>query len=337
MLFSILIPVYNVEKYLAECVESVLSQNVNDIEIILCNDGSTDSSGKICDEYAEKYPDIIKVIHKENEGVLLARRTAIINSKGKWLIFIDSDDYMLPNVLSYIKKIIESDNDLDLILCKIIYGQKNLNDFSYTSQLPFSNGQIFENGSKYLLYNQFLNGGFLFSLSQKIVKKSIVDTYTNYCKWQKTCVAEDYLQSLPFIDNSKKSVFINKSLIYYRFNKKSVTKTVNVKSIFFSIRSYLAVYKESIKYINKWNMNNSQEIYSRQLKSIAIKIFSLLNILSYSDAISIINELNSNKYIKYSFVRCNKKILGRKSFILYYLLLKKKYRLLYFLFSRRRL
>ena len=69
MLFSVLIPLYNVEKYLAECVESVLSQNVNDIEIILCDDGSTDSSGKICDEYRDKYPNKIRVIaYREKNG-----------------------------------------------------------------------------------------------------------------------------------------------------------------------------------------------------------------------------------------------------------------------------
>ncbi len=93
-LISVIIPVYNVEKYLEECINSVLSQTYENYEIILVDDGSTDSSGKICDEYAEKY-EKITVIHKENGGPSETRNMGLRASKGEFVYFLDSDDYLV--------------------------------------------------------------------------------------------------------------------------------------------------------------------------------------------------------------------------------------------------
>lgn len=92
MIFSIIVPIYNVEKYLRCCVDSVLAENFADYEMILVDDGSPDGCGKICDEYAGKYPHI-KVIHQENGGLSDARNAGIRAAKGDYLIFLDSDDY----------------------------------------------------------------------------------------------------------------------------------------------------------------------------------------------------------------------------------------------------
>ena len=92
-LVSVIIPVYNVEKYLPKCLDSVINQTYKNLEIILVDDGSPDNSGKICDEYAEK-DSRIKVIHKENGGVSSARNVGIKQAKGQYLLFVDSDDYI---------------------------------------------------------------------------------------------------------------------------------------------------------------------------------------------------------------------------------------------------
>lgn len=97
-LISVVIPVYNVERYLAQCVDSLLQQTYTPYEIILVDDGSTDSSGKIADEYAEKCK-IIRVVHKENAGLGYARNTGIESAKGDWIIFLDSDDFFTPYLL----------------------------------------------------------------------------------------------------------------------------------------------------------------------------------------------------------------------------------------------
>lgn len=101
-MISIIIPVYNVEKYLAKCIDSVLSQTFTDWELILIDDGSIDQSGKICDEYASK-DNRIKVTHKKNEGVSKARNTGIALAKGEYICFIDSDDWIDPTYLQDFK------------------------------------------------------------------------------------------------------------------------------------------------------------------------------------------------------------------------------------------
>lgn len=98
MTFSIIIPVYNVEKYIRECLDSIVKQSFTDYEVILVDDGSTDSSGAICDEYAAKY-DSISVIHQENGGAASARNEGIKAAKGEWIWFVDSDDFISEDAL----------------------------------------------------------------------------------------------------------------------------------------------------------------------------------------------------------------------------------------------
>ena len=92
-LISVIVPVYNVEKYLEKCVESILSQTYQNLEILLIDDSSKDNSGKLCDDFAKK-DSRIRVIHKENGGLSDARNHGIDNSNGEWLTFIDSDDFI---------------------------------------------------------------------------------------------------------------------------------------------------------------------------------------------------------------------------------------------------
>lgn len=105
MLISIIIPIYNVEKYLIECIESILEQNENDIEIILVNDGSTDNSGKIAEDYARKVKNI-KFIHKKNGGLSSARNAGLEMASGEFVLFIDSDDSLFSQSISKIKALI---------------------------------------------------------------------------------------------------------------------------------------------------------------------------------------------------------------------------------------
>lgn len=97
MILSVVIPVYNVEKYLRQCVDSVLNQHLQDYEIILVDDGSKDNSGRICDDY-KKTHDNVDVIHKENGGLSSARNTGIKAASGRYIVFLDSDDWWNPDI-----------------------------------------------------------------------------------------------------------------------------------------------------------------------------------------------------------------------------------------------
>jgi len=108
--YTIIVPVYNVEKYLISCLESILCQDFQDFEVILIDDGSTDASGRICDDFSAR-DNRFSVIHKKNEGVSIARNVGIERAKGKWISFVDSDDTLFPNYLSSFDEI-EDKSDL---------------------------------------------------------------------------------------------------------------------------------------------------------------------------------------------------------------------------------
>lgn len=106
---SVIIPVYNVAKYLHCCIDSVLAQTFTDFELLLIDDGSKDNSGEICDEYARK-DNRVRVFHKENEGVSVARNIGIGHSSGTYLMFLDSDDWLESSCLDYCLKSMKDDN-----------------------------------------------------------------------------------------------------------------------------------------------------------------------------------------------------------------------------------
>lgn len=113
-LVSIIIPVYNVEKYLPKCIDSILNQTYQNIEIVLVNDGSNDSSRQICDEYAVIDSRIL-VIHKDNGGVSSARNRGLDIATGEWVLFVDADDILPNDALDYYAEVV-SKNDVDMVL-----------------------------------------------------------------------------------------------------------------------------------------------------------------------------------------------------------------------------
>lgn len=113
MKLSYIVPVYKVEKYLTQCIDSIFAQTMDDYEIILVDDGSPDNCPAICDEYKEKYPDIVKVIHKENGGLASARNAGLRIAKGEYIFFVDSDDYLeCDGILQIYNKAVESKADV---------------------------------------------------------------------------------------------------------------------------------------------------------------------------------------------------------------------------------
>lgn len=113
---SVIVPVYNVEKYLERCLESILEQTFVDYEIVLVEDGTEDNSGLICDRYAEKYS-CIRVIHQKNKGLALARKVGVENAVGKYILFVDSDDWIHKDMLKETYRIME-ENESEIVCCQ---------------------------------------------------------------------------------------------------------------------------------------------------------------------------------------------------------------------------
>ena len=121
-MISVIVPVYNVKFYLRRCVDSITSQDFTDLEIILVDDGSTDGSGELCYELAESDHRII-VIHKENRGLSSARNVALERTKGEYIFFVDSDDYIMPGILHKLYHSCTKYN-AELACCGYITGKK---------------------------------------------------------------------------------------------------------------------------------------------------------------------------------------------------------------------
>jgi glycosyltransferase involved in cell wall biosynthesis len=173
---SIIVPVYNTEKYLRPCLDSIKAQTFSDFEAVLVDDGSTDQSGAICDEYAEHDPRFI-VIHKQNEGVAKARITAFEQSKGDLITFIDSDDYVSPEYLERLSRPI-TDNDADMVSCNyydVDAGDKSVKETKNTLQGFFSDEKLEEFIANHYFYDSSCRGfGMTNFLCTKMVKRGYV-------------------------------------------------------------------------------------------------------------------------------------------------------------------
>ena len=175
--FSVIVPVYNIEKYISICVESILNQSFDGYELILVNDGSTDSSGSICDKYALSN-NKISVVHKENGGLSDARNKGMAKAKGEYIIFIDSDDYIETETLEkFNKKLSESDNpDVMITMMKEVYEDSETKYLD--SKMPI---EFILKGNKGDVVNWMFNHSkSLWPAPRYVVKRSVIEE-NNLC------------------------------------------------------------------------------------------------------------------------------------------------------------
>lgn len=277
--FSVIVPVFNVEAYLNQCIESVISQSFPHFELILVNDGSTDSSGDICNYYCKK-DKRIKVIHQSNQGHIMARMNGIKSAMGEFILFLDSDDYWDPHLLEIVNKNI-IDYNCDLILFKyrkVLDNGKQI----FVQETKFKSGEI----NKKLLFEELVSSSNLNNLCNKAIKRNLIDEIVGYEKFRHIKLGEDLLMSLPILYNAKKVIFIDKPLYYYRYVNTSITNTFKIQD-FFDITQ---VRIEVLKFMNKVGFNDNvylQKFYNYYINSFIIYLYNF--VINEKD---IINKLN---------------------------------------------
>lgn len=214
---SIVVPIYNVEKYLPACIESILDQAHKNLEIILVDDGSTDDSGKICDKYAKK-DSRIKVVHQKNRGQSAARNVGITKATGEYISFIDGDDEIKPE---FIEKLLSAyDADASLAVCGIHYKrlrQKNADDVYISKIRPRGKKESLKS---YILFLLAVDGRMYSSVNKlyraEIAKKLRFDEKINF--------AEDTKFVLDYIKHSTGEIkFILEPLYVYNFGTDNST------------------------------------------------------------------------------------------------------------------
>lgn len=274
MLFSICIPVYNTSKYLDECLQSVLCQTEKDYEIVLVNDGSTDNSGGICDRYAAQYPNI-RVVHKENEGLMMTRRLGFAEAQGDYLICLDSDDALNdPEALRKLRQLIDQQN-ADLVIYDYIYAADlhSKQPDRYIQLFDYPCGHLFYGESKEELYHKLLLGKFLTPIFIKAASRKLVDLNVDYSQWKDSLVnsqAEDLLQTLPILDAAQRVAYLNEPLYFYRWNPASISRNVRPDYYY----AYRTVYLRTDEYLERWGF--SAEDIHRIMQTRINMIFSVL-------------------------------------------------------------
>lgn len=219
--FSICIPVYNVEKYLYECIQSVLEQTYSNFEIILVNDGSTDMSGNICDDFAFR-DDRVHVYHKPNEGLLLTRRYSLKVATGDFIVFLDSDDSLDKNALQTFERYI--------VLYKpdcVVYGiKREKND---GSTIITTEDELIYLENRDSIYEKVLMNSAYNSLCRKVIKRELlINDLHDYNMFKRLNLGEDKLQSLEVYRTAKGILFITESFYNYRLNENSITKQISI-------------------------------------------------------------------------------------------------------------
>lgn len=227
---SIIIPVYKVEEYLADCLTSVLNQTFQDYEVILVDDGSPDSCPQLCDEWATK-DERIKVIHRENGGLSAARNSGVKAAKGDYLYFLDSDDELTPDALEVMYRLVDAHSRVDLVQGGFF--EKKVDAGKPT---PYNLPEYTEDAK--LIKNTLLTfDGDLIKAQSRLVRR---DFFIENELWFKEGIIHEDNHWTFFLAKSVKTMcFCNKRTYYHRMNPDSITHAINVKKEYNAFRIIL--------------------------------------------------------------------------------------------------
>lgn len=296
---SIIVPVYNVEQYLLRCVESLIRQSYKNLEIILVDDGSTDSSGKICDD-CKKNDNRVKVIHKKNGGLSDARNFGINNCTGDYICFVDSDDWIENEMVeTLITEIISTESDI--AICGR-YRAYNSGKRKVERYKKYPKENIFNNivGLQYLM--SFC--GYDMSVCDKMFKSSLFSKIR--FPYGSTC--EDSFTTYKIFSISKKICYVNKPLYNYYFRINSITHNSNVNE------TVIQAAQEQYKFILE-NYANIKNDASAFLVFAYISVFNeYIKRNKKCTKISLFKK-ESKKYLKYALKTDNISVIKKLQMI----------------------
>ena len=257
MLFSIIIPVYNVETYLDECLHSILSQATEfkgECEVLLIDDGSTDRSRKICDEYLEKYPEIIRVFHNTNHGLLWTRRFGFKQVQGDYIINCDSDDLLEDDALEKLNSVVKKYKYPDV-------GVYNHNSYDGKNKtIAFKD--IFTTGQdciveKKAVLKEYLSRHSIVSMCGKMIKRTCIDVNWDYTQFGRISTGEDTLQSIEFFSRAKTFVYLNQVVYNYRCGSGMTGKFD--ENYYFTFKR---IFEEIEKQKDNWNLADFDKLFA---------------------------------------------------------------------------
>lgn len=309
MKFSIIIPVYNVEEFLRQCIDSVIAQTYRNIEIILVNDGSPDNSKAICEEYVKQYS-FVKLINKENGGISDARNVGILNSTGEYIFFLDADDYWKDDFLGDLAEFIYKNNNPDYILYKYKYYNHKKKIFRENKIIVHRDELENKNGSSWINMLLANNKKFQWFPWMGLVKRAFI--LENNLFFEKGRDYGDVLWT-PLVFLRAQSInYFDREVYIYRIERVGQITSGFSREIF-----------EEMVYISKYWFDNlekaeiDRELKLRLLESLTIMYFVsiwFLDFLNPNEKKQLVTLLKENSHLlKYGkgIVRKSTKILCR--------------------------
>lgn len=228
---SVIVPVYNAEKYLRRCIDSILAQTFTDFELLLVDDGSNDTSGVICDEYRQK--DFrVKVFHKKNGGVSSARNKGLDESRGTLIVFVDSDDWIAGTHLSDLIKFSRND---------IVIGGKTLSG-SAVGVDSFNENTLVSKGNMGKVLSNVLSDNKLRVPWGKLYKRNIIETYKLRFN-QKMRIAEDTIFVQQYLSHCESACFIKSASYFYYIQRVAPKYKLNEDELSYSMEIAASTYK----------------------------------------------------------------------------------------------
>ena len=287
-LVSIIIPVYNVETYLVRCIESVRNQTYSNIEVLLIDDGSTDSSLTICEEYAKK-DDRIMVYHKENGGLSSARNYGIDKANGKWLFFLDSDDWISLNAISdLLTSAIEFNCQISIGCFLFCYSPKD-----FIEQATSKNIEVYT--SQEALYEMTSGLKFEFHACNKLFEKNLFDGI----RFPINKLYEDMFTIYKVVDNAQDVVYNSKAkYAYFQRSESIANSSFNIKQMdwYYALKEYQSFckknYPELKEVLNNYSIFTCISLINKLMNSDLKKYYQEYSLLR--------NEIK-NDYIQYLF------------------------------------
>ena len=272
-LLSVIIPIYNMEKHLKECLDSVFAQCTEECEVVMVNDGSSDRSGSICTEYIRKYQVKSKLINQENSGSLKSRENGIRESTGEYVLFLDADDMLLDNALTTILEAVKN-NSPDMVLFN---ATSDLETLKPRYSIPLEHGRLYSGNEKYEVYKLLCCSTVLNNLWTKCIKKDLFHKIVTIGNGQRITNGEDLFQILDLANEARSILYLDRIMYFYRVVSGSMARKYN--PLYFS--SEKIVCEKRLGYARKWG--KGEELVSGTRLQIYRIMRVVANLLLVSD------------------------------------------------------